>query len=161
VAVAYDAASYKPISEYQVGDPVYVAHDATLKTWSQRTVLFSAGAGPVADAPTMIKVIYGTTERSDSLIVNRAQPFLTPDRALRAAATLIPGVDALITSGGESRPVLSLEDGPFLRGLHHIATTTAPATSVDGHLILANDIVCGDWALQVSLATGNASFAPA
>ena len=161
VAVASDASTSRPIAEYRVGDPVYVADDASLRTWSQRTVMFSAGIGDVGGADTMVKVIYGTPELNERLVVNRAQLFLTPDRQLQPAVTLVPGRDALVSRTGEPRPVLALEDVESGRGLHHIATTTTPATSVDGHLILANNVVCVDWALQVSLATGGlASLAP-
>src|SRR4051794_8934844 len=43
VPVAADATTYRPIKEYQVGDPVHVADGATLESWSQRPVQWSGG----------------------------------------------------------------------------------------------------------------------
>jgi hypothetical protein len=33
--------------------------------------------------------------------------------------------------------------------LHRIATSTEPATRLAGHLMVANGVVCGDYALQL------------
>ena len=153
LAVAYDASSYKPITDFQLGDPVYVASDTSLRSWSQQPVRFSAGTGVAGTSNTMLKVVFGTPEHNDHLIVNRDQVFLMAGRTLKTAATLEPGVDSLISREGAPHRVLSLENDASTAGLHHIATSTSPATSVEGHLILAKNIVCGDWALQVSVAT--------
>lgn len=159
--VAIDASNYKPIAEFAVGDLVYVADDVSLSSWSQKTVKFSSGAGDVGASNTMIKVTYGGPDSSsDYLLVNRAQLFLMHDRTLKTAATLIPGADSLVDMTGAARPVLSLEVGTFKLGLHHIATSTRPAQSPDGHLILAKDIVCGDWALQVTLYSNDLEKVP-
>jgi hypothetical protein len=155
VAVAYNATSYKPITDFRVGDPVYVASDASLRTWSQRPVLFSSGAGALGDDQNMFRVLYGSSEHNDALVVSRAQPFMTVAGGLKPAAALIPGHDALVTGVGEPYPVLAVEPGAASLGFHHIATSTTPATSMDGHLVLAKNVVCGDWALQVALDTGS------
>jgi hypothetical protein len=154
VTMAYDASAFKPITDFQVGDPVYVASDTSLQAWTQRPVLFSAGAGAVADSTALVRITYGTPELNDFLVVDRTQPFLLPDRELRLAEALVPGRDALVSGEGLPWPVLALEPGVTARSVHHIATSTTPATSVDGHLLLARNVVCGDWALQVALTTG-------
>src|SRR5262245_7815494 len=49
--VAYDKDRYKPIVEFEVNvDMAYVADDVSLKSWSQRRVLFSNGAGDTGAA---------------------------------------------------------------------------------------------------------------
>lgn len=152
--VAVSATEYKSIEDFAINDRVYVADDVSLQTWRQRLVEWSSGTGPGTN--TMIKVTYGDADDNDYLIVNRAQPFLMSDRTLKLATKLVPGTDALVTGAGTARPVLALEIGSFDQGLHHIATSTQPATSPNQHLILAKGIVCGDWALQVALTTANA-----
>lgn len=148
--VAFDASGYKAVDEFEVGDPIYVADDATLSSWSQQPVRWSAGAG--GGQNVMLMVVYRTGERTDFLIVNRAQPFLMSDRSLKRAVTLAPGVDSLLAADGSECPVIALKVGRFHKGLHHVSTSTTVAKSVDKHLILAKGIVCGDWSLQVALS---------
>ncbi|KVK96223.1 hypothetical protein WJ45_20130 [Burkholderia ubonensis] len=150
--MAFAEREYKAIVEFQVGDLVYVADDITLKSWSQRTVQFSFGTGSPGAHNTMLKVTFGLPPGSDYLLVNRTQLFLTPDGLIPAAA-LVPGKHQLTTANGTMRPVISLEVGEFKKGMHHIATSTGAAKSPNGHLILAKGVVCGDWALQVAMAT--------
>jgi hypothetical protein len=158
--VAYAKDQFKAIMDFQANvDMVYVADDVSLKSWSQRRVMFSAGAGDAGAANVMIKVTYGEVNDQDFLLVNRTQLFLMADRKLKPAAALVPGKDSLVSADGTPRPVLGLETGVFNRGMHHIATTLGPAKSPDGHLILAKNIVCGDWALQVALASPTHSAA--
>jgi len=150
--VAYDKDQYKAISEFEINvDMVYVADDVTLKSWSRRPVLFSSGSGDKGAHNLMLKVSYGDGQNSDYLLVNRSQLFLMYDRTLKPAATLVPGTDSLVDADGKAWQVQSLELGTFDKGLHHIATSVGPARSPNGHLLLAKNIVCGDWALQVSM----------
>jgi hypothetical protein len=155
--VAFDKDQYKAIVDYQIGDLVYVADDINLKSFSQRQVLWSAGTGDEGAENPMLRITFGSPTKNDYLLVNRAQLFLVPGAKLKPAGLLIPGQDALVASDGSPRQVLSLEVGTFKKGLHHIATSTKAATSPDGHLILAKNIVAGDWALQVGLSTQSRS----
>jgi hypothetical protein len=151
--VAFDKGQYKALVGFEVGDMIYVADDINLTSWSQRRVMFSAGAGDLAAPSLMVKVTFGSPDKPDYLLVSRAQLFLIPGGKLKPAAALIPGQDSLVATDGTSRQVLSLEVGMFNKGLHHISTSTSPATSPEGHLIVAKDIVAGDWALQIALST--------
>jgi len=47
-----------------------------------------------------------------------------------------------------------VQDGIEGQEMHHVATSTTATTSPEGHLVLMNGVVCGDWALQVGVATG-------
>lgn len=157
--VAFAENEYKSIVEFQIGDPIYVADDVSLKSWSQRTVKFSAGAGNQGAHNVMLKVTFGSPPDTDYLLVNRNQLFLTPDGLIHAAA-LVPGEHLLLTANGNTKPVISLEVGVFTKGMHHIATSVGPATSADGHLILAKGVVCGDWALQIAAGTSSVAGLP-
>jgi hypothetical protein len=148
LSIAYAAGAVKAAEEYAVGDDVYVADDRSLGTWSRRPVVWSAGVGAAAN--TMLHVEYAAGDGSEHVVVAPEQLFLTAQRRLQAAATLVPGVDALVAADGSSRPVLALEAGQLARTIHGLSTSREPATSPDGHLILAGGVVCGDWALQIA-----------
>lgn len=92
------------------------------------------------------------------LLVTGIQPFLMKDKTLKQAHKLVPGKDELVREDGSTTPIISLEVGMFHKGVHHIATSNKPAESLDGHLLLANGIVVGDYAAQLSLASSGKSI---
>lgn len=91
---------------------------------------------------------------SNYLLVTGLQPFLMKNGSLKQAEKLVPGSDELVREDGTTTPIISLEVGMFDKGVHHIATSNQPATSLDGHLMVANGIVVGDYSTQLSLAGG-------
>ena len=142
---ATDADESRPLAAFVEGDTVYVAEDGSLKKWEERPVAFK-GSAPVA-AGVMVRVRFRRGEREEAVPAHRDQPFLLPDRTLRRAGELVPGVDSLVEADGTPALVLAVEEAPEGEA-HHLATSRAPATSVDGHLVLANGVVAGDYALQ-------------
>jgi hypothetical protein len=155
-AIAVNAGQTKAVELFLPGDGVYVADGASLSHWSQRTVLFSSGTGDFGAANTLIRIVFGPDEQHQKYIIaNRNQPFLLAERKLKRAAYLVPGQDELLRADGLSVPIRGLEVGTFKKGVHHIATSLEPATSMDGHLILANGVVCGDYALQIANLDAN------
>lgn len=107
-------------------------------------------AVPVAVAQNIYNIL---SIDMNYLLVNALQPFLMTDGTLKQARKLVPGKDMLVRADGSPTPINSLEVGLFNKGVHHIATSNAPAKSLDGHLLLANGIVAGDYAVQISLAS--------
>jgi len=95
---------------------------------------------------------------SNYLLATGIQPFLMKDKTLKQAHKLVPGVDVLVRDDGSTTPIISLEVGMFERGVHHIATSNEPAKSMDGHLMLANGIVVGDYSAQLSLASSTGAL---
>ncbi len=155
--VASDAGTYKGVEQFAVGDLVYVADDASLSSFSQKQVRFSSGTGP-GGHNVMVKVSYGAPGAEDSLVVTRNQVFLLADKTLKQAVALVPGIDRLLRHDGTTVtavPIHSLQVVVSTLGVHHIATSQAPAQDPAGHLILAKGIVCGDYSLQVGFAAGN------
>jgi hypothetical protein len=144
---AVDADEIRPLAAFVEGDTVYVAEDGSLQKWSQRSVSFK-GSAPVA-AGVMVRARFRRGEREVEVLAHRDQPFLLPDRTLRRAGKLVPGVDSLVEADGTPVPVLAVEDAPDGE-VHHLATSRAPAASVDGHLVLVNGVVAGDYALQLA-----------
>ena len=71
------------------------------------------------------------------------------DGTMTRALKLMPG-DQLMSADGSPDTVTSVAVGSYAKSIHHISTSSGPATGVDGHLIIVNGIVAGDFALQVS-----------
>lgn len=153
VAYGFDPATglqNKAIADFAVGDPVYVADGPDLKNWSTRTVQFSSGTGP-GGMNTLLKIDFQAEDGPEaSLYANRAQLFLMPDGKLKRAGRLVPGDDHLVLFDGTPVRVLGVTVGRYKKGVHHIATSREPARSMAGHLIVAEGVVSGDYALQVA-----------
>jgi hypothetical protein len=143
------ATETKEIAEFVVGDPVWVAMDAGLNEWAEVPVAFSAGTGRTAGVNSLIRIRYGSTGRPEIVYANRDQLFMLVDHKLKRAVKLVPGVDEIIRPDGSGAPVLDMASGKYHKGVHHISTTTDPGKGVAGHLIIANGLVGGDYALQL------------
>lgn len=93
------------------------------------------------------------------LLATTAQPFLMKDGSLKQAEKLVPGRDLLMRKDGSTVPIISVNALLYEKSVHQIATTTEKATSLDGHLLLANGIVIGDYATQISMSIENSPIA--
>lgn len=145
----------KPIQTFVVGDNVLAA-GADLQ-WKPYAVQFSDGIPPGPDyGKTMFSIYYQLPEGVSSLVVTADHVFLLANGKLQRAEFLVPGESELISADGAPVPVLAIEVGGWYGGVHHIATSQDPATSVDGHLLNAKGIVSGDWALQIADIEGGA-----
>jgi hypothetical protein len=87
------------------------------------------------------------------LMVSRVQPLLMRDGTLKQAEKLVPGKDALVCKDGSATPLISIEISLLEKGVHYIATSLEQATSLDGHLLLSNGIVIGDYATLIAMNT--------
>ncbi len=139
----------KAIEEFQLGDMVLTADGPDLKDWSQKEVQFSSGTGDLGAFNTLIKIDFGNTGEEDYIYASRDQLFLMPDKKLKRASRLVPGKDELLRPDGTTTPVQDLVVGKFKKGVHHIATSDKPASSMKGHLLSVKGIVCGDYSLQI------------
>jgi hypothetical protein len=149
-SAAADAETQRPLKDYVAGDPVYVAIDITAGAWETRPVAWSGG---VASGGETVRVSFAGPDGNGELIVDRGHLFLTPGGDLKAAAELVAGHDQLVGSDGGARELLAVQPGPAGQELHQLATSTTPATTRDGHLLLTDGVVSADWALQVGLST--------
>jgi hypothetical protein len=104
------------------------------------------------------RIYHILSPRSKHLVVTPGQPFLMQDGTLKQADKIVPGKDVLMCEDGSTTPVISVEAGLFKKGVHHIATSAEKATSLDGHLLLANGVVIGDYATQIGMTTKNNSL---
>lgn len=143
----------KKVETYVRGD-LLLAGNADL-TFSPATVEFSDGVPPGTGTSRQVLTVYFTLPggREEFLIVTPDHVFMVQSaegRKVRRANVLSPGIDRLVLQDGQTAEILGIELGAWDGGLHHVATTYDAAESIDGHLIISKQVVCGDWALQVS-----------
>lgn len=149
--ISIDATDTKPINEIQPGDMIYVADGPELKNWGQRKIEFSSGVGTGSAGSPFIQLDFGTEgQNSGSIAATPSQVFLMADGKLKRADKLVPGADDLVQADGTTVPLVRMTLGFLIRGSHHISTGQAAATSMNGHLVLVNGVVCGDYSLQIS-----------
>ena len=120
-----------------------------------RGVRYSYGTGPAATEPGMIRVSFGAAESSGDITVTDRHVFLVANSSpagapLKRAIDLIPGADMLVDYQGKAVPVRSIAFITYRGGIHHIATSTNLDDSWEGHLIITNGIISGDYLLQLS-----------
>lgn len=144
---------HKKVETYVRGDTV-LAGDAKLR-FSPATVEFSDGVPPGTGTSRQVYTVYFrySDKREDYLIVTPDHVFLVEEggsRRVRRANVMSPAIDRLVLQDGGTAEILGIELGAWDGGLHHVATSYDPATSIDGHLVVSKQVVCGDWALQVS-----------
>lgn len=160
MSLAYDTSiktsngALKAIQDFILSDLIWVAETPELTSWVQKPVLFSSGTGPGGKSQ-FINVgfgAYGTDLKY--ILVSLAQPFLMPDKSLKQAQKLVPGKDLLVMEDGTTCPILLVEVGVFNKGAHHVATSLQPAGNLNGHLMLANGVVIGDYATMLNMRSG-------
>ena len=138
---------WRPVAAFVEGDTIYISEDGTMKKWSERPVAFRGSAA--APEGVRVEIRVRRDGEDEWVTVHRDQPFLLDGGSLRRAGELVPGVDRLVEEDGTPVDVLAVTAAPAGE-VHHLATTREPATSVDGHLLLVNGLVAGDFALQLA-----------
>ncbi|ACV63635.1 Hedgehog/intein hint domain protein [Desulfofarcimen acetoxidans DSM 771] len=141
----------KKIEQFAVGDLVLAAslesNAGGIKlNWSPLKVSFSSGTGPDSHQPAMIYIRHGET---GSIIVTPDHLFLMPEGKLKRADRLVPGKDQLVSYEGQAVPVHEVHLGEYEGGVHHIATDNSFTGSLNGHLLLSEGVVSGDFNLQI------------
>jgi hypothetical protein len=135
----------KSMETFQTGDPVLVA-DNNLN-WSTGKVVFSAGTGAGSSQPAMVYIHFG---EKGSLIVSPDQLFRIPNGKYKRAARLVPGTDSLVAKDGSPAAICQVAIGHYTGGVHHISNDAEFAGTPDGHLLLAEGVVIGDFTLQIN-----------
>lgn len=147
IATAADAVT--PASDVRVGDTVRVALDPGLLVWEDRPVAFSAGVGALSVSDTF-RIAFGDPAAPEVTIASPHQLFLVQGGVLKRAARLVPGIDALTRPDGSAASILDMIAGKFTGARHQVALKAGVATDPAGHLIVADGVVSGDYALQLA-----------
>ena len=146
---------FKIIGDLAVGDQVSAGSLRNgAMAYAAADVVFSTGTG-VEREPSMV---YLALEELGSLIATRDQVFMLADGTLTTAAHLVPGHNLMGEGGG---PVLieRVSDGSFNGAVHHIvATNTAFDGTSDGHLVLAQGVIVGDYLMEIHPPSATAAL---
>ncbi|MBF7090229.1 hypothetical protein IUY40_01560 [Flavobacterium sp. ALJ2] len=96
------------------------------------------------------KVIYILVPSNDIpyFVCDMNLPFLLPNGKYTRADKLLPG-QKIVDKNGKPLLIEDLSIKNHKGGLHHISTNSKWDNSPNGHLLLANGIVVGDFTLQV------------
>lgn len=136
--------AYKAIEQILVTEKVYAA--GTTLQWAETVVEFSNGTDANAVTPGVYEIGYGN---SQSMIVTPSHLFLMPNGKLKRADALVPEIDVLVAPDGGLVPVVSVEIVTSTKGMHHIATGRAKPTSLNGHLLNLQGVVCADYVVEL------------
>lgn len=140
---------FKTIEYFQKGDEVMTAFVSSGQLrWRTGKVAFSMGTGPTGHQSAMVYIHYGNDDRQ--IVVTPDQLFLMDNGKLKRADRLVPGVDNLVNEFGNSVPIHEISIGEYMGGVHHISTSEEFTGELDGHLLLSEGVVSGDFSLQVS-----------
>jgi hypothetical protein len=117
--------------------------------WSEATVTFSAGVKD-GEHPFMVYINHGDDARD--LICNADQIFALSSGQLVPAQHLTLH-DQLMGEDGRPVKINLVAVGNYTGGIHHISTGSYWAGVADGHLLLADGVVVGDFLLQMNYET--------
>ncbi|WP_243711604.1 Hint domain-containing protein [Paenibacillus sp. BK033] len=139
------------IEKFSVGDKVITASlkqssEGLQLEWKKAKLNFSNGTGPESHQPAMIYIRFGG---HGSIIVTPDHLFLMPSGKLKRADRLVPGKDLLVSYNNTHVEINEISVGEYRGGVHHIATDVAFDGTLDGHLLLSEGLVSGDFNLQI------------
>lgn len=123
--------------------------------WKAHSVKYSYGTGPEYAHPAIIRVSFGEGESQCDIAVTDDHLFLVTGGSLgggvlKRAKHLVPGADMLVDPRGNEIPIRSITFATLRGGVHHIATGTNLDDTWEGHLIVTNGVVSGDYLLQLA-----------
>jgi hypothetical protein len=141
----------KVIEDFVEGDRVKTADvepdgSGIKLTWSTAKVSFSSGTGPDSYESAMAYIRYGNF---GTIIVSTDHLFLMPNGKLKRADRLVPGKDQLVSAEGVPVNINEVSIGEYKGGVHHIATDKEFTDNINGHLLLSEGVVSGDFNLQI------------
>ena len=83
------------------------------------------------------------------MVVTPDHLFLTPAGKLKRADRLVPGQDFLVSAEGAPVAINEVSISKRKGGVHHIAIDKEFTGNVDGHLLISEGVVSGDFNLQI------------
>lgn len=115
--------------------------------WKSEEVELSMGTGDGLQ-PFMVYIGFDSENQKD-LICTQDQPLLLSNGKFITAGKLQVG-DKLVDKDGKSVELKFVSLGSYNGGVHHISTKVAWDNSPNGHLLLAQGIIAGDYKMQLS-----------
>lgn len=143
----------KDIQSFQIGDSI-LAFSAKLEsgtvklTASQAKVSFSNGIECSKQTRMIYLDLMDFQGSSKNITCSADQLFLLSNGKYAPASQLQPGQE-LVDKEGNPIHIKSVKAGSFRGGIHSISTNAAVGDIPNGHLFVANDIIMGDFSLQL------------
>jgi len=141
--IQVDAESVTPIQEIEVGNEVWVG--GLDLDWKRATIMMSMGTGPGQP----IRQIHIQTADQGELIGAMDLLVLTTEGLVRMSV-LMPGQTLVRADGGRAQIVYAMI-GESSLGEHALSTSDRATTDPEGHLLVANGFIVGDYALSTGL----------
>lgn len=117
--------------------------------WDAIKVSYSADSGS-SSRSTLFYLDLAT--ESQRLVCTMDQPFLLANGKYTIATKLVPGQHFLVDKEGNKVRINGITVRQYHGSDHAIATMEARENSPDGHLLLAEGVVVGDFWLQVNFS---------
>jgi hypothetical protein len=153
--------SFKAIETYAVGEQV-LASGSSL-AWQSAPVVFSSGTSVASQQENTVLVLY----ENNAIAVTSDHLFLVKDEndgMTLMRADRLTTEDNLVSPQGESVSIRSVHIGTYFAGFHNIVATSTdpPGEDLEGHLLNTQDIISGDYLLQLHARQDEAvpSFSP-
>ncbi|QJB31961.1 hypothetical protein HF329_11730 [Chitinophaga oryzae] len=96
---------------------------------------------------TSVFVLYGSNQK---LVTSMDQLFLLSTGLLIRASKLVPGTHELMDKDGNPVAIMQVSMGTFGEPLYRLAANPPYAGNPDGHLLLANGVIAGDFILNMN-----------
>lgn len=140
----------KQISQIKQGEEVLSAstqliHGKVEFAWQASKVGYSSGTGGDSHQAMMF---YIELSGGRQLICNAVQPVLLANGKYTIAGKLGYG-KSLLDGNGNGVPIEYVAAGAYHGGVHGIATIAPWKNNPDGHLLLAEGVVVGDFQMQL------------
>ncbi|SHG30194.1 hypothetical protein [Flavobacterium defluvii] len=109
---------------------------------------FSSGTGDYGHQPAMAYLSIGEPYLQKNIICTTDQVYLLSNGKYTTAGKLRPGLQ-LVEKDGNPIDITMVSIGNYRGGVHNIATDAPINNNPDGHLIVSNGVIAGDYVLQI------------
>ncbi|UWY26358.1 Hint domain-containing protein [Flavobacterium sp. TR2] len=138
----------RSILDFEIGDSVLAF---SVKLESNRLELSSSEAKVTFSSGTTEKAqeLYVLLENSREIVCTREQPFLLKNGKYARGSELRPGQE-LVDGQGNAVRIKTISLRKYSGIIYNISVGDYKFTSPNGHLLLAQGVIIGDFAFQVS-----------
>ncbi|SFW15402.1 hypothetical protein [Chitinophaga sancti] len=154
-AVAVSKTRSIAADQLKKGDTIFVPKDTSLRQWTSVTLQFVSLSKTSTGNPQVSIQLRDEKGKESTLIVGERQLLMMPDRKFKEARKIVPGMDQLVNKDGQPMEVSKIITGVFGQFISYIASSAAPASEPEGHLVSLEGIIGGDYALSLGIAPGH------
>lgn len=144
---------HKHVEDFNIGDPVLVfslklGPGTITLTPSEAKISFSSGNGHQQKSLMMFINLLDYDNSSKKIVCSPDQLFLLINGKYEKAEKLALGQE-LVNIDGNPVKIVQLNANESQHGVHHIATDAKRSENPNGHLLLSNGVIVGDFTMQM------------